>query len=76
MIQYIFISNFFRFRINKSDTKKVFIVDLGIKCTAANIDQDFLKGFEIPIPICNGNFSLQGIKFVNIVSISRDKQRF
>ncbi|XP_060566993.1 uncharacterized protein LOC132725822, partial [Ruditapes philippinarum] len=49
-----------KFRIDKDDIKKVFLIDLGITCDAASINQDLLKGFEIPIPICNGNFSLQG----------------
>lgn len=53
--------DFFRFRINKDDLKKVFRVDLGITFGAANIDRKLLQDFEIPIPICNGNFSLQGI---------------
>ncbi|XP_053398719.1 uncharacterized protein LOC128556879 [Mercenaria mercenaria] len=48
------------FIIDKNDKKKVFVIDLGIKCKAADIDKNFLKGFEVPIPVCNGNFSLQG----------------
>lgn len=56
-----------RFRIDKDDVEKVFKIDLGIKCEAGNIDKDLLNGFKVPIPVCNGNFSLQGNLIVKSV---------
>ena len=53
----------FRFSIDKDDTKKVFKIDFGLKlCFQGNcfIDKLFLEDHEIPIPICNENFTFSG----------------
>ncbi|XP_060596418.1 uncharacterized protein LOC132750445 [Ruditapes philippinarum] len=49
-----------RFNINKVDDKKVFLMDIGMVFRPFGINEKLLDEFEIPIPICNGNFSLQG----------------
>ncbi|XP_053398133.1 uncharacterized protein LOC128556594 [Mercenaria mercenaria] len=48
------------FNTDKDEIKKMFVINLGIKCTVAKIDAQLLREFMVPIPICNGNFSLQG----------------
>ena len=53
----------FRLTIDKDDTKKVFKIDFGLKlCFQGScvIDQMFLEDHEIPIPICNENFTFSG----------------
>ncbi|KAK3589057.1 hypothetical protein CHS0354_008707 [Potamilus streckersoni] len=49
-----------RFIIDKDDDKKVFDVDLGLK--SQYIDDMFIRNIEIPIPVCNENFSIGGMK--------------
>ncbi|XP_053390116.1 uncharacterized protein LOC128553035, partial [Mercenaria mercenaria] len=48
------------FNIGKDDVQKVFKIGLRVKLGAVDIDIKLLDGFEVPIPVCNGNFSLQG----------------
>ena len=48
----------YRFKIDKDDDKKVFLIDIGIKLDT--IDETILTNHEIPIPVCNANFSLLG----------------
>ncbi|XP_064646638.1 uncharacterized protein LOC135499666 isoform X2 [Lineus longissimus] len=54
------------YTIGRDDTKKVFVVSLGIKmCLATNdcpIDVTVLTNKEIPQPLCNSNFSLDAFK--------------
>lgn len=52
-----------RLNIDKNDDKKVFIVSFGLKIELSGnvlIDQYLLPDQEIPIPICNENFTLPG----------------
>ncbi|VDI43603.1 Hypothetical predicted protein [Mytilus galloprovincialis] len=51
-------------RIDKNDEKKVFVVDFGMKlCIEGSCildDMMFIQDLEIPIPICNENFTWPG----------------
>ncbi|ESO82597.1 hypothetical protein LOTGIDRAFT_236952 [Lottia gigantea] len=53
-----------KFKIDKDSNKKVFIVDFGVLINLgdeeSSIDSKMLEGMEIPIPICNENFTLPG----------------
>lgn len=54
----------FRFKINKDDVKKVFIVDFGMKLCVGDtcfVDEMFITDLSIPIPLCNENFTLPGM---------------
>ena len=58
---------YFRFSIDKDDDKKVFKLDFGLKLCFDNdcvIDKMFLEDYEIPIPICNENFTFSGKYFL------------
>lgn len=57
-----------RFRVDKDEGKKVFVVDMGLKCDEFEEDT-LINDLEIPIPICNANFTLEG-KNVNEKIIS------
>jgi hypothetical protein len=61
---------FFRFSIDKDDDKKVFKLDFGLKLCFDNncvIDKMFLEDYEIPIPICNENFTFSGKYFLRLL---------
>ncbi|XP_052081230.1 uncharacterized protein LOC127719255 [Mytilus californianus] len=55
-----------RGKIAKNDEKKVFVVDFGMKlCIEGSCildDTMFIQDLEIPIPICNENFTWPGMK--------------
>ncbi|XP_021353372.1 uncharacterized protein LOC110450253 [Mizuhopecten yessoensis] len=54
-----------KFSIGKDDVRKVFVVNFGISICPADgsscfIDDYFLSDLDVPIPICNENFTLPG----------------
>ncbi|XP_076116682.1 uncharacterized protein LOC143084161 [Mytilus galloprovincialis] len=52
-----------KLNIDKDDDRKMFIIDFGLKIVVGEkplIDQYLLTKQEIPIPICNENFTLPG----------------
>ncbi|VDI70196.1 Hypothetical predicted protein [Mytilus galloprovincialis] len=59
------------FVIDKNDDKKVFEIDFGLKlCFQGSciIDQMFLENHEIPIPICNENFTFSGDSISDLIT--------
>ncbi|XP_048250793.1 uncharacterized protein LOC124111176 [Haliotis rufescens] len=52
-----------RYTIDRDETRKVFIVTMGLKLGIGAepiLDSTFLENFDVPIPLCNENFSLPG----------------
>jgi hypothetical protein len=49
--------------IDKDDDRKMFVIDFGLKIEIAGnsiIDDYLLENQDVPIPICNENFTLPG----------------
>jgi len=54
--------------IDKDDARKMFVIDFGLKIEIGGysiIDDYLLQNQDVPIPICNENFTLPGI-FIKI----------
>ena len=51
---------YFSVSIDKDSDKKVFLIDFTIRMSDI-LEQTLLTDFEIPIPVCNDNFTLEGI---------------
>lgn len=52
-----------RLNIDKDDDRKMFVIDFGLKIEIGGnsiIDDYLLEKQDVPIPICNENFTLPG----------------
>ena len=71
LLKYVpfFVILYFRLNIDKDDARKMFVIDFGLQIEIGGnsiIDNYLLENQDVPIPICNENFTLPGTLCKNL----------